>query len=122
MNDRRVLLVEDEMLVAMTLEDMLIELGYRIAGIATNLETAVESARNLEFDLAFLDINLNGHYSLPVAEILQQRCIPFIFQTGYGAQGVDIGGFHAAVVTKPFTAADIERAIEAAVKLYTSPK
>jgi CheY-like chemotaxis protein len=110
----RILLVEDEMIVAMTLEDMLMDLGHQVVSIATHLDMALEAARKLDFDLAFLDINLNGRHSLPVAEVLRERDIPIVFQTGYGSQGIDTSAFKAAIITKPFVAADVERAIDAA--------
>lgn len=113
---RRVLIVEDEMIIALTLEDMLTELGYEVAATTTNLEQSLQAAGELEMDVAVLDLNLNGQYTLPVAEILTQRGVPFVFQTGYGSQGLDIAGFKAPVVSKPFVAEDLGRALRIAME------
>lgn len=113
---RRVLVVEDEMIIALTLEDMLTELGYEIAAITTNLEQSLQAAGSLNFDVAVLDLNLHGQYSLPVAECLRRRGLPFVFQTGYGAQGLDIETFNAPVVSKPFVMEDLDQALAAALE------
>jgi len=73
---RRVLIVEDEPLLALNLEDMLTELAYPVVGIATRIETALVLAEGSEFELAILDINLAGSNSFPVADILRQRRKP----------------------------------------------
>jgi CheY-like chemotaxis protein len=74
---RRALLVEDEVLVAMYVEDALSELGYAVTAVASNLAEALALAREDQFDFAVLDINLNGEKSFPVAELLRKRQIPF---------------------------------------------
>jgi CheY-like chemotaxis protein len=81
---KRVLVVEDEMLVAMSLEDALIDLGLEVVGIAMHLKEALLLASRERLDVAVLDINLNGERSYPVAKTLQARGIPFIFASGYG--------------------------------------
>lgn len=78
------------MLVAMHLEDLLNELGHRVAGTATRVERAVELARTARIDLAILDINLSGATSFPVAAILRERNIRFFFVTGYGFDGLEL--------------------------------
>ncbi len=108
---KRVLIVEDEMLVAMTLEDTLLDLGMTIVGTAMHLAPAIELARVCEIDVAVLDINLHGGRSYPVADIMLQRGIPFIFATGYGhAEGT---GAYAGipVLTKPYSPADLVGAL-----------
>jgi CheY-like chemotaxis protein len=111
----RVLLVEDEAIIAMTAEDMLEELGCITATTATTLSEALEAADREAFDVALLDINLNGRESLPVAVRLRERRCPFVFTTGYGAAGS--GGDFADVplVTKPYQLADLESAIRRAL-------
>jgi CheY-like chemotaxis protein len=69
----RVLVVEDEVLVGMLLEDMLLDLDYEVAVLSTNLVDALEKARSAEFDLAVLDVNLNGQQSFPVADVIRRR-------------------------------------------------
>ena len=85
LSDKRVLVVEDEMLVAMQIEDMLSDLGCRSITLAATVESALESLAENMFDLAMLDVNLDGTRSFAVAEALSDRHIPFAFATGYGA-------------------------------------
>ncbi|WP_247635393.1 response regulator [Methylobacterium sp. 37f] len=98
---RRVLLVEDESLIAMLGEDMLLDLGCEVA-VAMRLEKAVAMARATAFDLAILDVNLGETVSYPVADVLFARCIPFIFATGYGAAGIDPAYGAVPVMQKPY--------------------
>ena len=70
---RRVLVIEDEVIVGMLLEDMLDELGCEVAAISTQIEEALQLARTLDIDLAILDINLGGKQSFPVADVLSSR-------------------------------------------------
>lgn len=99
------------MLVAMNIEDMLLELGHEVAGLASRLEPAVALAREGRFDVAMLDVNLAGEPSFPVADVLRQRGIPFLFATGYGIQGIADGYRSAYVLQKPFRARDLEEAL-----------
>lgn len=108
---RRVLIVEDEYLVAMLVEDMLQGLGYEVATIASNIEAAKSAARDGEFDVAILDVNLNGAFSNPVADILAARNIPFVFATGYGKTGPHEGFAATPSLQKPFDEADLRRAL-----------
>jgi CheY-like chemotaxis protein len=108
----RVLLVEDESLLAMTLEDMLEELGHRLVGVATRIAKAMQLAHHAELDFAILDVNIDGQPSYPVAEILQARGIAFVFTTGYGAQGIHANFRDAPVLAKPFTRAEMMEVLE----------
>jgi len=110
----RVLLVEDEPIIAMTAEDMLQAIGCTIVGCAQTLAEALAAAGRAGFDVAMLDINLNGEASLPVADYLKSVGTPFIFSTGYGIEGC---GRHSDVplVTKPYRTADLEQALARAV-------
>lgn len=107
----RVLIVEDESLVGMLIEDMLAELGYDVAAMAARLEQALESARHAEADLAILDLNLDGHRTDAVAEVLRARGIPFIFATGYGSAGVTADWRDVPVLQKPFQQDDLAAAL-----------
>src|SRR5262249_61077738 len=79
----RVLVVEDELMIRRLLEDMLGELGYTIAAQAARIDEALDAAKNAAFDVAILDVNLNGETIVPVAEALDARGMPFVFATGY---------------------------------------
>ena len=81
---KRVLVVEDEVMIRMMLEDMLGELGYTVAAEAARIEEALEATKNTDFDVAILDANLKGEPTLPVADALVARGTPFVFATGYG--------------------------------------
>jgi CheY-like chemotaxis protein len=80
---KRILVVEDELMIRMLLEDMLGELGYAVAAEA-RIDEALEATKNADFDLAILDANLNGQPVSPVADALVARGTPFLFATGYG--------------------------------------
>ena len=108
----RILLVEDEMLVAMLLEDMLTESGHTVIGPVAKLDKAVEAARDESIDLAILDVNLHGHEVFPVAEVLAARQIPFVFSTGYGAAGLPDAWRQRPTLQKPFRRDDLYRVID----------
>jgi CheY-like chemotaxis protein len=111
----RVLVVEDEMAVALMIEDMLTDLGHEVVGIAMRLHQGMGLAATAPLDIAILDVNLNGRMSFPIADLLAERGVPFVFATGYGAAGVeDRYRDRALVVTKPFRLQDLQSAIERA--------
>ena len=112
---RRVLIVEDEVLIAMMLQDMVADAGLEVEGVANSLDAGIELANRANFDLAILDVNLNGEEVYPVAEILQKRGIPFIFSTGYGAGGIRSGFDSAPQVLKPFQQNLLVAALKAAL-------
>lgn len=112
----RVLVVEDEMLVAMNIEDMLLDLGHEVAALASRLESALALAREGSFDIAMLDVNLAGQASFPVADLLRERGIPYLFATGYGVQGIAEAHRTVPVLQKPFRARDLEETLRAAAR------
>lgn len=107
----RILLVEDEMLVAMLLEDMLIEAGHSIVGPLARVDQAVEAARHEQIDLAILDVNVGGEEIYPVAEALAARDVPFAFATGYGAHGLRAPWQDRPTLQKPFHRSDLFRMV-----------
>ena len=111
-NFRRVLVVEDEVLVAMYVEELLSELGYDKVLVATGLDQALSIAREAAFDFAVLDINLGGRLSFPVADVLRARGIPFLFASGYASKGVNDNYKDAVRIQKPFRSRDLARAID----------
>jgi len=110
----RILVVEDEAIVAMLLEDMLAELGYEVVGPVTRLDRALDLARGAAIDAAVLDVNINGRDTYAVADALCAREIPFIFATGYGARELAERFRGRPVTQKPFQRDDLERALDAA--------
>ena len=108
---KRVLIVEDEALLALHLEDLLTDLGHAVVGLATRIDMAMELARAIDIDFAILDINVAGTKSFPVADILRQRGIPFAFATGYGVEGLMDGYCDCPVLRKPYAQQDLERTI-----------
>jgi DNA-binding response OmpR family regulator len=111
---KRVLLVEDEALVAMLVEDFLTELGFEVVGPAMRLEPALQMAATADIDFAVLDINLAGKHSFPIAQVLRQRGISFLFASGYGVAGLAEGFETSPVLQKPFDRSDLEKAMLAA--------
>nr|CAD6629942.1 response regulator [arsenite-oxidising bacterium NT-25] len=107
-SDIKVLLVEDEGFVALMIEDMLEDLGCEVVASVARLKEACSIASTAELDLAVLDINLGGERSFPVAIILQERGVPFMFSTGYGAVGLPAELSASPVLTKPFSAKALE--------------
>jgi CheY-like chemotaxis protein len=104
---RRVLLAEDETVIAMMVEEMLAELGYDVAETVARLEPARRAAENGAFDMAILDVNLSGDPIYPVAEILQSRRIPFVFSTGYNSEGLEPRYAETPRLQKPFEYEDL---------------
>ncbi|KHK64844.1 response regulator [Pseudomonas frederiksbergensis] len=104
----KVLLVEDEGTVAMLIEEMLEELGCEVVASVPRLARAREVASTAQFDLAILDVNLAGERVFPVAEILRDRKIPFLFSTGYGASGVPAEFARYPVLHKPFSESELQ--------------
>lgn len=98
----RVLIVEDDTIIAMTAEDMLEEIGCTTAAIAATVDEALERAGDTEFDIALLDLNLRDEDSLPVARKLRAEGKPFIFATGYDGLPRDSGFADAPVISKPY--------------------
>jgi CheY-like chemotaxis protein len=105
----RVLLVEDENLVALLLEDMLAELGHTVVGPVARLDKALEIAQREAFDVAILDVNINGEEAYPIAEALAARGIPFVFSTGYDKQSLRAPYSDCPALQKPFERHDLQK-------------
>ena len=98
---RRVMVVEDEALVALVLADHLTELGLSVVGPCSSVAEAKAVASKGGFEAAILDVNLGGELVYPVADLLSSRGIPFIFVTGYGRESIDRRFSNAPVLEKP---------------------
>jgi CheY-like chemotaxis protein len=99
---RRVLVVEDEMIVAWLLEDMLADLGCAVVGPAARVNQALAMIDAEAIDVAVLDVNLNGQMSYPIADALAARGVPFVFSTGYDKDRLLDGYRTFPVLQKPF--------------------
>ena len=108
---RRVMIVEDELLVAMLLEEALVEHGCEIVGPFSTVETALLAARGVVADVAVLDVNLRGKRVYPVAELLEARGIPFLLMSGYGRDGVPAEHANWVACSKPFLPGDLVTAL-----------
>ena len=97
----RVLLVEDEALVAMMIQETMTEFGFQVIGPVSTASEALAAARNSQFEAAVLDINLGDGMVYTVAEILSKRGVPFVFVTGYDAESVDSRFAGVPVLQKP---------------------
>jgi len=112
LSGRRVLVIEDEMLVAMLLQDMLADLGCAVVGPAARVEQAlamIDAAGAL--DAAVLDINLNGQQSYSVADALAARSVPFVFAAGYGQDSLKNGYRSFPLLQKPFKLSELGDAL-----------
>lgn len=109
-----VLLAEDEMLLAMMLEDRLEHFGYRVIK-AARLAACLALAESAAIDVAILDINLAGEESFPAATVLRRRGIPFLFSSGYGADGLSDEWRGEKVLQKPYDTQQLIATLEALV-------
>jgi CheY-like chemotaxis protein len=112
----RVLVVEDETLVAMMVEDLLMDLGCTVVDVVGTLPAALGVVTNesIILDGAVLDVNLGGDKVFPVAEALQARGVPFIFATGYGIAGIEERFRRSPVLGKPYDGSSLETALTSA--------
>ena len=113
---KRILVVEDELMIRMLLEDMLGELGYVVAAEAARIDEALDAAKNAAFDVAILDVNLNGEPILPVADALAARGTPFVFATGYGERGLPEAYRDRPTLKKPFQIEGLEQMLQSALQ------
>ncbi len=102
LSGRRVLVVEDEALVAMLVEDALLDAGASVIGPAATVAEALALLERESPEAAVLDLNLAGETSTPVADALAARGVPFVVATGYGAEGLPPGHGSVPVLAKPY--------------------
>lgn len=114
-----VFLVEDEVMIRMMVADMLEELGFSVAAEAGEINEAMRLAQSTHFDLAILDVNVNGKVISPVAELIQSLNRPFIFATGYGSSGLPEEYRDRPALQKPFQLETLSKMIDAALKSAT---
>jgi CheY-like chemotaxis protein len=112
----RVLVVEDEALIAMLVEDMIHDSGGEMVGSAGTLSDAVDLARTAQADVALLDLDLKGTLAYPAADVLRERGMPIVFTSGYGSHGVIERFRDCPILDKPFDQHSLEQAIDTALK------
>ena len=118
----RVLVIEDEALVAMLIEDMIHDSGDEMVGSASRLSDALALAQETQADVALLDINLGGVLAYPVADVLRQRGVPIVFTSGYGSAGLIERFQDCPMLDKPFDQPSLEHAIHTVLRTRpTSP-
>ncbi len=111
----RILVVEDEAMIAFFIEDCLQKLGHTIIGPAARVSTALVLARTEAIDLALLDVNIAGEEVYPVADELKARGVPFVFLSGYGLRGLKGAWADSPFLVKPFAAEALAQAASNAV-------
>jgi CheY-like chemotaxis protein len=109
----RVFIVEDEALILETLRDMLEGLGCNVVASALRVDEALAKLAALEFDVAVLDVNVAGDRIDPVADLLADRGMPFLFASGYGRGSLPAAHHERVVLTKPYRNADLRAALHA---------
>jgi CheY-like chemotaxis protein len=102
LSGRRILVVEDEMLILMMIEDMLADMGCQSVTTAATVNQAISLIEERDFDAAMLDVNLTGDNSRPVADALAARGVPFFFSTGNGGHHTMDGYEDRLILRKPF--------------------
>lgn len=114
---RRILVVEDESLVAMLIETILEDLGCIPVGPAATVPEGLTLATGESLDAALLDVNVAGQQVFPVAQALADRGVPLVFSTGYGEAGLPDQWRGRPTLQKPFTEAAVGQAIRQALGL-----
>jgi CheY-like chemotaxis protein len=116
MKGRRVLVVEDDSLVAMFVQTMLTDLGCEVLGPIHELGVALDFvATKTPIDVAVLDLNLDGEPAYPVVDALRAQGVPIIFCSGYGDMGLRASDQGCPVLRKPYRAAELPRVLAEAL-------
>jgi CheY-like chemotaxis protein len=114
-----VFLVEDEVMIRMMVADMLEELGYTVVAEAGEIDEAMQLAQSTYYDLAILDVNVNGKVISPVADLLKTLNRPFIFATGYGFSGLPEEYRDRPSLQKPFQLETLSKVIDTTLRRAT---
>ena len=107
----RILVVEDEAMIAMLVEEMVLDFGSEVVGPAAKMEEALRLASDASLDAAILDVNVGGAVVYPVADLLRARGVPIIFATGYGAGELPSRFRKDAALSKPFSYEELAEAL-----------
>ena len=109
---KRVLVVEDELLIALHLKDILTEIGFD-ADLAENVADGLQLVENHDFDIALLDVNVEGASSFEIADTLIGKNVPVVFITGYRPEGLNARYENATIVEKPFDPDELANKVRA---------
>jgi CheY-like chemotaxis protein len=107
----RVFIVEDEALILDTLQDMLEGLGCHVVESALRVDEALAKLVGLDFDVAVLDVNVAGTRIDPVADLLAERGMPFLFASGYGRGSLPAAHRARVLLSKPYRTSDLQAAL-----------
>ena len=107
----RVLVVEDEILIAMSLEDAVVAIGCEMVGPIADLDQALATALAGEFDCAILDVNIRGGSTFGIADLLRERGCPFLMATGYSDRSIPAHLVGQGRLTKPYSSSALETAL-----------
>ena len=110
----RVLIIEDDVRISMLMQESLLEMGCEVAGNAMLFDDALEMATSRTFDVALLDISLNGELSYPVAQVMQERNQKFVFVTGHVMETLPAPFQGTPVLHKPFGLRDLQKVLRMA--------
>lgn len=111
---KRVLVIEDNSILAVALEETLLHLGHAIAGTAQSLDEGVRLARHADMDFAVVDVDLHGRDAFPIVDVLHERGIRFVLATGLPHDEIPPPYDKSAIVSKPYDMRELERAITSA--------
>jgi CheY-like chemotaxis protein len=112
---KRVLIVEDDVMIRMLIEDMLNDLGFAVAAEAAKVHEALAALKSTDIDVAILDVNLSGETTGPVAEALAAQGTPFVFATGYGEHTLPEQFRDRPLLKKPFQIDGLKRMLDTAL-------
>lgn len=111
----RILILEDETIIAMSLEDMVTDFGCKVVGTFARVADAVARIKIGDIDCALLDVNLHGETSYPAADALAAQNVPFLFLTGYGKSGLEVAYRDRPALSKPFDETVLQRALSSLI-------
>lgn len=111
LSDRRVLVVEDEMLILLMIEDILADFGCEAVSAASSVPKAMELIEGQTFDLALLDMNLDGVETYVLADALAAKAVPFAFATGYSNRDKRAGYEDRPMLKKPFNIEEMAKVL-----------
>lgn len=111
----RVLIIEDDVRISMLMQESLVEMGCEVTGTAMLFDDAFDMAASRPFDVALLDISLNGELSYPVAEAMLERNQKFVFVTGHVMETLPAPFQGTPVLHKPFGLRDLQKTLRMAL-------